>query len=625
MYNNINKPIIENNNYINIFKLPIEYIKNVSILDNNTLDDLELINSKDISGTSVYNKIFSSNNSNTNPFSLEISKKSAMFYTNNKKYLKDTSKLIKFFNINTKENNYNYSNVNNLFNEIINDNSFIDNFYYIENNWFKHLNNNSQILQVLSIYSITSPLLSLLLPIIFMIIPFFILKMGGIPITFSTYIHILKKVFSTHVIGNAFMNFSDSTLEKKIYLCISISLYLFQIYQNVITCIKFYSNLNKIHKILITLREYIEHTISNYNDFETLCGYKKIKTYNSFINEMNIRKNELIEYKNEIENIKEWCIKPNRIFNIGHAMKCFYVLHTSSKIKDTLSYSFGFNGYIDNLRILNNKYKNKEMSFCKFSKNKNKFVEAYYYPLLELNINPVKNSYNLDKQLIITGPNAAGKTTLIKTTFLNILFSQQYGLGFYKKATVSLFDKLHCYLNIPDTQGRDSLFQAEARRCKNILDIIDSNKIKKEKHFCIFDELYSGTNPYEAISAASSFLKYLNKFNVSYILTTHYIELCNIMENNSKLNHNIFNDNKINDKDNNDNNSERRYNKSILNCHMETIKNENQTIYNDDFIYKYKLKEGISNIKGGVKVLIDLKYPQEIVDETKLLIKNVNL
>ena len=34
---------------------------------------------------------------------------------------------------------------------------------------------------------------------------------------------------------------------------------------------------------------------------------------------------------------------------------------------------------------------------------------------------PVKNSYNLDKQLIITGPNAAGKTTLLKTTLFNVL------------------------------------------------------------------------------------------------------------------------------------------------------------------------------------------------------------
>jgi DNA mismatch repair ATPase MutS len=37
----------------------------------------------------------------------------------------------------------------------------------------------------------------------------------------------------------------------------------------------------------------------------------------------------------------------------------------------------------------------------------------------------------------------------------------------------------------------------------------------------------------------------------------------------------------------------------------------------DDFIYGYKLKPGISDVKGGVKVLKDLNYPDEIVANTK--------
>jgi hypothetical protein len=602
-----------NQKIIDIFKLPIEYITDVSLLDNNTLDDLELIKSKDISGTSVYEKIFSfsnnsdiSNNSNTN-ISIDIAKKSAKFYTNNKKYIQESSRIIKYFNLSNKnklENDvsHNYNNTYTLFNDILNDKNFINKYYYIENSWFKHLNYNSQILQALSIYSITSPLLSILLPIIFMIIPFFILKIGGIPISLNAYISILKNVFSSHVIGNVLMNFSEANIEKKIYLCVTISLYLFQIYQNLITCINFYKNLTSINNTLITMREYIEYTINNINNFELLCENRKINTYKDFRKELDERKSQLISYKNELINIQKWSIKPNTILNIGHSMKLFYMLNSNDKIKNDLLYSFGFNGYIDNLRTLHIKYKKGELSFCKFSKNKTKFIDAYYYPLLSLNVIPIKNSYSLDKQLIITGPNAAGKTTLIKTTFLNILFSQQFGLGFYKKAKISLFDKLHCYLNIPDTQGRDSLFQAEARRCKNILETISSNQ-KNEKHFCIFDELYSGTNPYEAISAGSSFLKYLNNYNVSYILTTHYIELCNIMERNT---------------------SQSKYNKKILNCHMETEKNNDINLTND-FIYKYKLKNGISSIKGGVKVLIDLKYPNEIIDETKELIKNVNL
>ena len=82
-------------------------------------------------------------------------------------------------------------------------------------------------------------------------------------------------------------------------------------------------------------------------------------------------------------------------------------------------------------------------------------------------------------------------------------------MGFYKNVNLTPFDYIHCYINIPDTCARDSLFQAEARRCKDILDVI--HKYPNKKHFCVFDELYSGTNPYEAISAAYGYLKYIIK------------------------------------------------------------------------------------------------------------------
>jgi DNA mismatch repair protein MutS len=143
------------------------------------------------------------------------------------------------------------------------------------------------------------------------------------------------------------------------------------------------------------------------------------------------------------------------------------------------------------------------------------------------------------------------------------------------------YDKIHCYLNIPDTSGRDSLFQAEARRCKEIIDCI--NEETNKTHFCIFDELYSGTNPDEAITSANAFMDYIVKNkNVTCILTTHYIKLC------KKLSKNNL----------------------IKNYNMKTLKIND----NDNFEYTYKLVKGISKVKGGLKVLHDMKYPKEILD-----------
>jgi DNA mismatch repair ATPase MutS len=202
--------------------------------------------------------------------------------------------------------------------------------------------------------------------------------------------------------------------------------------------------------------------------------------------------------------------------------------------------------------------------------------------------------------MIITGPNAAGKTTLLKTTIFNIILSQQIGFGFYKKAKLEPYDYIHCYINIPDTSGRDSLFQAEARRCKNILDIIQ-NSSDNERHFCIFDELYSGTNPYEAISSANAYLKYLNKYdNLNFMLTTHYLDLCKRLDGVENI---------------------KNYHMNIL-THNDHSNNNHKA---SSFIYTYELKEGISTIKGGIKVLSDLDYPKEIIFNTEKIINNIKL
>ena len=205
-----------------------------------------------------------------------------------------------------------------------------------------------------------------------------------------------------------------------------------------------------------------------------------------------------------------------------------------------------------------------------------------------MNKNPVKNTVYLNNNIIITGPNASGKTTILKTSLINIILTQQIGCGFYKKAKLTPFKFIHCYLNIPDTSGRDSLFQAEARRCKNILDIIHENK--NETHFCAFDELYSGTNPDEAVSSASAFMKYLITFkHVNCMLTTHFIELCKYLETTN----------------------------SFQNCHMETKpinnNNDSETYGDKDFKYTYLLKKNISTVSGGIKVLKDMNYPNEII------------
>ena len=46
---------------------------------------------------------------------------------------------------------------------------------------------------------------------------------------------------------------------------------------------------------------------------------------------------------------------------------------------------------------------------------------------------------------------------------------------------------------------------------------------------------------------------------------------------------------------------------------------------NDDFKYTYRVIQGISSVKGGIKVLKDLAFPKEIIDEAEKVIDSLNI
>ena len=562
------------------FELPISYVKKKRHLPEELVTDLELVSA---APNSLYSKLCDSKTSLGN----DTIHLWGQYFTWDKSYLKDTQKLL-LDTIpepiqDTKDMITTFDDIKNSKTKKENDVGFYAQYQYIEWEFLRPLNNNAQCLQWLSLYNMASPVIALMIPILFMILPFLILRMKGIAITLDVYISTLKVIFSKHQIGNLF-TMSSASWDKRIYMLISLVFYIVQIYQNVMSCRSFYKNMVTIHNNTFTIRNFITNSISNMDEFEKCT--EKLNSYAPFINNMKSHRDILIKIKKDLDKVTPNKLSVTKIFEVGHVMKCFYQLYTSKEYQDSLQYSLSFAGYIDNMNGIKNNISKHCIGKCKFNK-KTKFNKAYY-PITEKT--PVKNSYNLDNQLLITGPNAAGKTTILKTTIFNIIISQQIGYGYYESASIHLYQHLHCYINIPDTSGRDSLFQAEARRCKDILNNI--HDFRKERHFCIFDELYSGTNPYEAIGSATSFLKYLNKYEkIDFIITTHFLDLCKKLE--------------VID--------------NITNKHMHIKK------VNDDFEYTYQLVDGISSIKGGVKVLRELGYPDEIIEGTNEIIRNLNI
>lgn len=570
------------------FILPIQYNSHFKT-PKNIIDDLEILN---IKNTDLSNSDLSSNLPSIhillNP-KTEIEKlilnNWAENYTTDINFLNDSQQIISnmFVDSYCVSEHFIYSNEKansmlNIFNELKSDTNFKSKYFYIDVKFFEKLNENSSAMQAVCVYNMASPLITLITPLIFLILPFFLLKLQKIPISTSQYLDVIKKLLSNHALGRLFTQFGNVDWDKKVYLLFSFGFYLLQIYQNILSCYRFFTNMTKIHNYLKITNDYISYTIKTMDYFE--YEISKYKSYSEFLNTVRQHKDVLVHFNSQLQTITPWKLSLFKAAQIGKVMQQFYFLHCDPKINASIAYSLYFHSYISNILQIKYLFDNKVINKAKLTtKNtKPKFKDAFYPPLI--NINPVKDTYEIDKNIITTGPNASGKTTFLKTTMLNILFTQQYGFGFYNKANLKPYRYLHCYLNIPDTSARDSLFQAEARRCKEILDAINLSS-KDELHFCIFDELYSGTNPYEAVASAYAFLNYLSsQSKVKFMLTTHFLDLCDYL----------------------------RKNKNIKNMNMLTIEKDNE------IKYTYKVVPGISRVQGGIKVLRELKYPDEIIN-----------
>ena len=87
-------------------------------------------------------------------------------------------------------------------------------------------------------------------------------------ITIQDYIRVLKTMISNSSICNLLFEFDTMTLEKKIGSAVSLSLYFYQIYENIKICFKFNENLKKIHTYLFEVIDYLNYTISSFDNYK---------------------------------------------------------------------------------------------------------------------------------------------------------------------------------------------------------------------------------------------------------------------------------------------------------------------------------------------------------------------
>lgn len=147
----------------------------------------------------------------------------------------------------------------------------------------------------------------------------------------------------------------------------------------------------------------------------------------------------------------------------------------------------------------------------------------------------VKNSLSLGvngerPNVVLTGPNDGGKSTLLKSLALCVLFAQTIGIVPAKLFTLTPFESIATYLNITDDfVGGKSLFKAEILRAQELVRSIHDLEPGKFS-FVIFDEIFNGLSPKEGEIAAYSISKYLGAFSQSITLVATHFDLLTHLE-----------------------------------------------------------------------------------------------
>ena len=604
------------------FRLPIHYLSeedldvptSVHLLSDIIARDLELVettssNYNENERKSMYEHVFQP----TTIFAKDLLPDWKTHFTTDISFLEQTQDVVKTIPkvINsTSKYEVPCEKIKEIWHAIKHDENFMDKYGYLEWSILDQFNHSQSFLQAMSICNIISPLLSFIIPFIFLLFPFVLLKIQGVPITLSIYFQCLTEIAKHHFIGKALKVFQSFSIESFFYLVGSLGLYLLQMYNNTMQCMRFYKNIQFVNDSLCVLKEYIDDSIEKKKRY--LGENRKRTKYVGFCQSVNYHCEVLERIQGELRSVCPFQVSIYKVSDIGYMLKCFYSLHTNPQYERAIMYSMGFEGYLQNMYGLHQQIDKGLINPVSFYVAENdtleedeenddtdkedekesedpkkenqppkKYIKEQFYPAHQ-HETYVVNDANLDNKLIITGPNASGKTTFLKTTALNLLFSQQFGFGFYQSACIEPYTHFHSYLNIPDTSGRDSLFQAESRRCKEILDIIEKREsLSSSRHFCIFDELYSGTNPVEATKSAYAFMQYLTERyrNVDFLLTTHYVDICDRI-------------------------------KGIRNYRMEVIENEET----NQFEFTYKIEPGISRIEGAIKILEEMDYPVDILN-----------
>lgn len=198
-------------------------------------------------------------------------------------------------------------------------------------------------------------------------------------------------------------------------------------------------------------------------------------------------------------------------------------------------------------------------------------AEGLLHPLLS---DPVPNDCVVSQPILITGSNASGKSTYLKTVALAAIMSQSVctvlanayeGKAFRVFSSMALKD---------DLMAGESYYIVETRSLKRILDAAKET----DAILCVVDEVLRGTNTVERIAASSEVLQAMASARLLCLAATHDIELCDLLHGSYDL------------------------------YHFE------EKVGDNEMLFDYIIREGKATSRNAINLLQLIGFDQQIVD-----------
>lgn len=392
------------------------------------------------------------------------------------------------------------------------------------------------------------PITSILYPVTTFLAPYFYLnnymKMN---ISFSSYINTIYYIFS--ILLKPSGNFRQD-LTKFVTLFLYVGIYLYNMYQTYEIAVFLYNTKEKLHEKMEGLVKFVKHSLNITK---------------------NVSKNVLDAFFIIDKNFEH--------LDINNTMTDIYKIWKDKELKNKVSALLKTIYGIDVLYAINNLLLTDNWSVPDYNDTETTLWSAKNPVLSE---EQVSNPINLDRNIIVTGPNAGGKTTYVKTILSNVILSQTFGITYSLKSKMILYDTINSFMRVSDELGNKSYFEAEAEYCLNMINKAKEISEYNERGLFLMDEPMHSTPPTEGMATAYAVIEYLSKMSgISLIITTHFHKLVKLEE---------------------------LYPDKFINLSVDAIPQE------DKYFFPYKINKGHSYLCIAIELLDIKDFPKEIID-----------